>query len=176
MHEYFRESFFFIRIFLHFYTYAYTFQTCVSKCPEGRFTYKIGECKEKDLEQIKSKLLCDKFVNLNEIRTCSDIDRLMEDQRCAKKYVPTKSCMSFLRFFDDFKENASFLVSKICFPKHSDDIHDTLNETLLAKSFRLPILSGVKEVCMCCFLSAFSFLNMKKCDFVRDVISVCCFL
>lgn len=123
----------------------------MSACPDGSYDYVVGNCTEGNLMDLKENILCDKFVKREEIISCKVLDGLMNTKRCAKRYVPTKSCMLTCPFLPAWYLTKSLYilstsVSKICLPSNDEDIIDTLNKTLLADSFRIPILVSVKEV------------------------------
>uniref|UniRef100_A0A336LM49 Choline transporter-like protein n=1 Tax=Culicoides sonorensis TaxID=179676 RepID=A0A336LM49_CULSO len=96
---------------------------CVSKCPDKDFN--VTDCTENDIERIRKEILCDTFVDKKEIHSCEDVEKLVEEKRCASEYVTTKS------------------ISRICMPR---DIISTLNETFLARLFKFRLFSGFRDI------------------------------
>ncbi|XP_063707437.1 choline transporter-like 2 isoform X3 [Culicoides brevitarsis] len=62
-------------------------QVCVEKCPSEKFEWRFDECNSGNFALHKSKLICDIKINMDDVRTCSDIEMLMSAQRCAKWYL-----------------------------------------------------------------------------------------
>ncbi|XP_063707419.1 choline transporter-like 2 isoform X2 [Culicoides brevitarsis] len=75
-------------------------QVCVEKCPSEKFEWRFDECNSGNFALHKSKLICDIKINMDDVRTCSDIEMLMSAQRCAKWYLNSqpflKRCISDL--------------------------------------------------------------------------------
>lgn len=69
-------------------------QVCVSNCPNETFIYgETHKCDPSKLTQMKDKLICDIKVNKDrDIHDCRDIDRLIDEHRCARWYLRGEPC------------------------------------------------------------------------------------
>ena len=76
------------------------FQVCVKECPTEMFELKCTRLRL-SLAELKSKLICDPYVNMNAINSCEDAERLANENRCAPWYLPSDSSKSLnlIRFF-----------------------------------------------------------------------------
>lgn len=70
-------------------------QVCVEQCPNSLFIYDTNKCNANELESIKSKLICNRNVDVKTIGDCATLDRLINDDYCAKWYLPSESCKWF---------------------------------------------------------------------------------
>lgn len=66
-------------------------QTCVHECPNTNFVHDIKTC-NKDLAAYKTKLICTRHVNINTINSCSDVEKLINTEQCAKWYLKSEPC------------------------------------------------------------------------------------
>lgn len=67
-------------------------QVCVEQCPTSLFIYDRNACSANTLETIKSKLICNRNVDVRTIQNCNQLDVLITDDYCAKWYLPSESC------------------------------------------------------------------------------------
>lgn len=67
-------------------------QVCVEKCPDSIFIYDQSSCSTSNLETIKSKLICNRNVDVTAIQSCSEITQLVNNDYCAAWYLPSESC------------------------------------------------------------------------------------
>ncbi|XP_055533515.1 choline transporter-like 2 isoform X1 [Wyeomyia smithii] len=74
-------------------------QVCVSQCPAEEFTFLAEMCNANSLETIRSKLICDRLVQKDQLN-CNDIQTHIDRGRCAKYYLKSvpfaKRCISNL--------------------------------------------------------------------------------
>lgn len=70
---------------------------CVEQCPRDSFVYHENTCNNANFEDVKAKLICLLDVNRNAIQTCEHITALVQDEKCARWYLPSKSCKSRLQ-------------------------------------------------------------------------------
>ncbi|XP_055533518.1 choline transporter-like 2 isoform X3 [Wyeomyia smithii] len=61
-------------------------QVCVSQCPAEEFTFLAEMCNANSLETIRSKLICDRLVQKDQLN-CNDIQTHIDRGRCAKYYL-----------------------------------------------------------------------------------------
>lgn len=66
-------------------------QICVSECPKTSFLYD-GNCGVQNFEQIRNSLKCKSDVDVNAIRSCEEITKLINDEKCARWYLKSESC------------------------------------------------------------------------------------
>lgn len=67
-------------------------QVCVERCPTEAFLFNNERCNSNNFEEIKSKLICTMEVDQMSIRACSDIQTLVQSEKCARWYLPSESC------------------------------------------------------------------------------------
>lgn len=73
-----------------------TTQVCVEKCPTSSFIF--TECNNNiDINQLRKQLICQLGINVND-KSCPEISTLIDDGKCARWYLPSKSC-KFFSFF-----------------------------------------------------------------------------
>ncbi|KAG4077520.1 hypothetical protein HA402_002947 [Bradysia odoriphaga] len=66
-------------------------QVCVEKCPDSIFIYDQSTCSASNLESIKSKLICNRNVDIRTIQSCTAITDLINNDYCASWYLPSES-------------------------------------------------------------------------------------
>lgn len=66
-------------------------QVCVKECPKESFLHDSTVC-ESNFQAYKKKLICTKKVDLNQAKDCNDINKLINDEKCAKWYLKSESC------------------------------------------------------------------------------------
>ncbi|XP_037044640.1 choline transporter-like 2 isoform X3 [Bradysia coprophila] len=66
-------------------------QVCVEKCPDSIFIYDQSTCSASNLESIKSKLICNRNVDIRTIQSCTAITDLINSDYCASWYLPSES-------------------------------------------------------------------------------------
>lgn len=67
-------------------------QICVSECPKTSFFYEERACSPNSIAQILGSLKCKSDVDLSTIRSCNEITRLINDDKCARWYLKSESC------------------------------------------------------------------------------------
>lgn len=67
-------------------------QVCVEQCPRESFVYRNGDCSSGNFEQIKTKLICSMDIDRVAIQSCTQIDELVQKEKCARWYLPSQSC------------------------------------------------------------------------------------
>lgn len=68
-------------------------QVCVEKCPEDPFLYNEYMCNPQALNNIRKELICTKEVDkAKEIKSCGDVNRLVQNEECARWYMPSQPC------------------------------------------------------------------------------------
>lgn len=67
-------------------------QVCVEQCPQEAFVHRREQCNSGTLEQIKSKLICLMEVDRAAITSCDQVDNLVQNEKCARWYLPSQSC------------------------------------------------------------------------------------
>jgi len=108
-------------------------QVCVSNCPNETFIFNLNDCQRggaATFGQIRNKLICDIKVNKErDIRSCDDINRLVEASRCARWYLRGESS------------------SKHCLPSDLNDIQLVISSSDLYKALQnLRLLYGVGQM------------------------------
>lgn len=77
-------------------------QVCVSECPKTDFLFDRSKCLQ-DFDGTLNRLICRLDVDKRQLRTCNDIETHINDEKCAKWYLESKSCkyieFSFLSHF-----------------------------------------------------------------------------
>lgn len=66
-------------------------QTCVSECPSSDFVHDKPTCQQ-NLADYKKRLICTRKTDMNSIRSCDDIDRLIDAKHCAQWYLKSEPC------------------------------------------------------------------------------------
>lgn len=66
-----------------------TTQVCFEKCPDENFFHDLKVC-QSNLEDYKKKLLCSRNVDINTIKSCNDVERLQNEDKCAKWYLKSE--------------------------------------------------------------------------------------
>lgn len=66
-------------------------QTCVKECPQEGFLHDKAKC-SKDLAEYKTKLICNRHVNVQSLKTCDEVDRKIKNQECAEWYLKSEPC------------------------------------------------------------------------------------
>lgn len=66
-------------------------QVCVRECPSSNFVHALTTCQQ-NLEAYKEKLICTRKVNKNSIRSCDDVEKLVNTEQCAKWYLKSEPC------------------------------------------------------------------------------------
>lgn len=81
-------------------------QTCVAECPKNNFIHDKNTCNN-DLTAYKKQLVCKRSVNLNLIRNCNDVEKLIETEQCAKWYLKSEPCKFHVTFEIFFLTNST---------------------------------------------------------------------
>lgn len=66
-------------------------QVCVERCPKTRFLFDFNACRQ-DFSTTLRKLICRMDVDKSQIRSCDDIETKINEDKCAKWYLESKSC------------------------------------------------------------------------------------
>jgi solute carrier family 44 (choline transporter-like protein), member 2/4/5 len=66
-------------------------QTCVKECPTESFLYNKETCRS-DINTYKSKLICSRNVNIRDITSCDQVEKYIEEEKCAEEYLKSTSC------------------------------------------------------------------------------------
>jgi choline transporter-like protein 2/4/5 len=75
-------------------------QVCIEKCPSERFFHTNQQCNSEGATVYRKKLICTREVDVSTLTTCSGIDQLVKDKKCAEWYLESearKSSKEFLK-------------------------------------------------------------------------------
>lgn len=67
-------------------------QVCVRQCPTTSFLYDPFRCNDSTFSQIRSQLVCQMGVAVNQIKSCADIAERIRVGDCARWYLPSTPC------------------------------------------------------------------------------------
>lgn len=70
-------------------------QICISECPKTSFYYDERNCYN-NFAQTRDSLKCKKDIDLNNIQSCADITKLINDEKCAQWYLKSESCEYYI--------------------------------------------------------------------------------
>lgn len=73
-------------------------QVCVEECPTKMFFFHRDKCTNGNLNEIIENLICIRDVDKRVIKTCDDVDKLVNSEHCARWYLPSDS-RKFIQFF-----------------------------------------------------------------------------
>lgn len=70
-----------------------TTQVCVRQCPQTKFLFDRNECLQTgNFTGIIDSLICQLDVDKRQLRNCNDIEAKINENKCARWYLESKSC------------------------------------------------------------------------------------